>query len=101
MNALRKLTRIYPSLVKPLYTRIWKNALNKLFGSFPLSEPQLTYAAAGLIATLHLTGGKVGSATVWKKNLECAIGEAEIALHVMRSSFNKGTHPTKMQGNLV
>lgn len=89
--ALSHMVPLYPALHRQLVSQITAVSLENLQGSFPVPLPRERVAlAAQLLATLHLTDGKVGAGAAWRKLVDDAVGSAWECLHEMGSG--KGTN---------
>jgi hypothetical protein len=88
LTALATLIPLYPTLNRPYHAALSTLALRFLNGSAPEpTEATLLHAASSLYATLHYTGGKVGSSNLWRKSVDETIGCAWIEYATLRSTF--------------
>ncbi|KAH9844088.1 rRNA processing/ribosome biogenesis-domain-containing protein [Rhodofomes roseus] len=93
LNTLTHLVPLFPTLHRSLHLSLSSAALNYLNGSTPRPTPApLTTAASQLYSILHVTGGKVGAANVWRKSLDDTLGFAWNALACMRKTFQPAAH---------
>ncbi|EJD53473.1 hypothetical protein AURDEDRAFT_79907, partial [Auricularia subglabra TFB-10046 SS5] len=91
LATLARLIAAFPTLLRPLHAQASSLSLRFLQGRYPCPQPSsLVASAAQLNSVLHLTGGKVGGATLWKKSLDDAIGSANMHLGELRSTFADG-----------
>ena len=82
---------LYPTLHRALQPSLNKLTLQYLAGSFPSTVSHgIIASAAQLHGTLHLAGGKVGGAAIWRKSLDEAIGTASIAIDNLTATFSNG-----------
>lgn len=90
LNALTELIPLYPSLHRALQQQISALTLKCLNGSTPRpTSSDLLEAASSLYSVLHLTGGKVGGTSYWRKSLEDTLAFAWDAFHRLRSTFSE------------
>ncbi|KAF7288291.1 RIX1 domain-containing protein [Mycena chlorophos] len=88
LSTLTRLIPLYPTL-----HRASQNALSSLCFTFlngnPFKPPnhKLTTAASQLYAVLHLTGGKVGAANLWRKSVDDALAFAWSSFSSLRTTF--------------
>ncbi|TFL00553.1 rRNA processing/ribosome biogenesis-domain-containing protein [Pterulicium gracile] len=88
MDAMRRLLKTYPTLLKPSYQSISALTLKHLNGGSPTPvHPSLLDSASKLFASLHYTGGKAGSSSLWKTNIEETVRLARTALAEIRTTF--------------
>lgn len=82
---------LYPTLHRALQVSVNKLSLHFLAGSFPSpTPPAIVDSAAHLFAAVHLTGGKVGGAAVWRKSVDDIIGVASNAIDHLTFTFSDG-----------
>ncbi|OCH92155.1 hypothetical protein OBBRIDRAFT_886436 [Obba rivulosa] len=88
LETLTHLIQVYPSLHRPLHASLSTVSLQFLNGSStrPMS-PALVEAASQLYSVLHLTGGKVGAANLWRKSLEDTVNFAWNSFLRLRTSY--------------
>ncbi|KAF9509877.1 hypothetical protein BS47DRAFT_1300928 [Hydnum rufescens UP504] len=87
MQSLCVLIHEHPTLHIALQGRLHSVTLAHLSGTFPsISDPSLVQAAADVHSVLHLTGGKVRAAAVWRKSVDSAVTSAGICLHELTSA---------------
>nr|GAT59990.1 predicted protein [Mycena chlorophos] len=88
LSTLTRLIPLYPTL-----HRASQNALSSLCFTFlngnPFKPPnrKLTAAASQLYAVLHLTGGKVGAANLWRKSVDDTLAFAWSSFSSLRTTF--------------
>ncbi|KAJ7068467.1 hypothetical protein C8F01DRAFT_1208022 [Mycena amicta] len=88
LSTLTRLIPIYPTL-----HRASQPALSALSFAFlngnPFKPPnqKLTSAASQLYAVLHLTGGKVGAANLWRKSVDDTLAFGWTSFSSLRTSF--------------
>jgi len=81
MQTLAVLVHAHPTLHIALQARMYNLTLVHLSGSSPSpSNPVLVQSAADLHAVVHLTGGKVRAAVVWRKSLDATLGSLHESL---------------------
>lgn len=98
LATLARLIAAFPTLLRPLHPQASSLSLRLLQGRYPCSQPiPLVTAAAQLHSVLHLTGGKVGGAALWKKSVDDAIGSANMHLGELRSTFSDGQRRTAQE----
>ncbi|KAL1723421.1 rRNA processing/ribosome biogenesis-domain-containing protein [Schizophyllum commune] len=91
LQTLSQLIPLYPTLLRPSSATLNKLALNLLSGQYPSpTPPKILEAASSLYCCLHLTGGKVGAATAWRKTLDDTLAFGWSAFHGLRSTFTPG-----------
>ncbi|KAI5893914.1 uncharacterized protein SCHCODRAFT_02539725 [Schizophyllum commune H4-8] len=91
LQTLSRLIPLYPTLLRPSSGALNKLTLNLLSGQYPSpTPPRILEAASGLYCCLHLTGGKVGAATAWRKTLDDTLAFGWSAFHGLRSTFTPG-----------
>lgn len=83
---------VYPNAHRPTFSSLSTLALSFLNGGYPRATPTpLVEAASRLYSILHLTGGKVGAANLWRKALEDNMAFGWEAFHAVRTTFpNEG-----------
>ena len=88
IETLTHLIQVYPSLHRSLHTGISTMTLQYLNGSSPQPMPPAIVAAASqLYSILHLTGGKVGAANLWRKSFDDTINFSWTSLSRLRTTF--------------
>ncbi|KAL1760148.1 rRNA processing/ribosome biogenesis-domain-containing protein [Schizophyllum commune] len=91
LQTLSQLIPLYPTLLRPSSATLNKLALNLLSGQYPSpTPPKILEAASRLYCCLHLTGGKVGAATAWRKTLDDTLAFGWSAFRGLRSTFTPG-----------
>ena len=99
LQTLSQLVPLYPTLLRPSSATLNKLALNLLSGQYPSpTPPKILEAASSLYCCLHLTGGKVGAATAWRKTLDDTLAFGWSAFHGLRSTFTPGNCPQSIFG---
>lgn len=79
---------IYPNAHRATFANFHGLSLSFLNGSYPRSTPTtLMEAAARLYCILHLTGGKVGAANLWRKALDDNLVFGWEAFFALRTTF--------------
>jgi len=79
---------IYPNAHRPAFANLNSLALGFLNGSYPRPNPTpVMEAASRLFSILHLTGGKVGAATLWRKALDDTLAFGWDAYAAVRTTF--------------
>ncbi|EPT03591.1 hypothetical protein FOMPIDRAFT_1046630 [Fomitopsis schrenkii] len=85
LNTLTHLVPLFPTLHRGLHQLLSSTTLRFLNGSTPRPTPTaLVHGASRLYSALHVTGGKVGAANVWRKALDDTLGFTWNALASMR-----------------
>ncbi|KAL0573964.1 hypothetical protein V5O48_007979 [Marasmius crinis-equi] len=95
--ALRTITRlvpIYPNIHRANHASLSTLTLRILSANTTHSSRTLRDPAAELYSVLHLTGGKVGAATLWRKSLDERLADAWNAFGALRTSFKGGPVPS-------
>lgn len=88
LTTLARLVAVFPTLLRPLHTQLSALSLRFLQGRYPTPQSAVLAAAASeLHSVLHLTGGKVGGANLWKKNVDEALLAANAHLSELRSTY--------------
>ncbi|KZP24698.1 hypothetical protein FIBSPDRAFT_951090 [Athelia psychrophila] len=88
ISTLSRLIPLYPTLHRSLHTALQSLSLKFLNGSAPKpSDTDLVYAASQLYTVLHLTGGKVGAANLWRKSLDETVAFSRSAFFNLRTTF--------------
>jgi hypothetical protein len=78
----------YPTAHRTTFANLSGLALGFLNGSHPRSTPApLLKSAAQLYSILHLTGGKVGAANLWRKALDDTLAFGWDAFFAVRTTF--------------
>ncbi|KAL1708625.1 rRNA processing/ribosome biogenesis-domain-containing protein [Schizophyllum commune] len=91
LQTLSQLVPLYPTLLRPSSATLNKLALNLLSGQYPSpTPPKILEAASSLYCCIHLTGGKVGAATAWRRTLDDTLAFGWSAFHGLRSTFTPG-----------
>ncbi|KAK7060454.1 hypothetical protein VNI00_001219 [Paramarasmius palmivorus] len=88
--ALKTLTRLiplYPNVHRANYASLSSITLHLLSEQPDHVTTQLMKPASELYSVLHLTGGKVGAATLWRKALDERTAAAWAALSALRTTF--------------
>lgn len=79
---------IYPNAHRATFSNLSTLALSFLNGGYPRPTPApVMEAAARLYSILHLTGGKVGAANLWRKALDDNLAFGWEAFHAVRTTF--------------
>ncbi|KAH9939977.1 rRNA processing/ribosome biogenesis-domain-containing protein [Amylocystis lapponica] len=100
LSTLAYLIPLYPTLHRSLHPSLSALALRFLNGSAPkpTSEPLLA-AASQLYTVLHVTGGKVGAANMWRRSFDETLGFAWAAFLNLRSTSPvSGSAPASVSG---
>ncbi|KAF9057988.1 rRNA processing/ribosome biogenesis-domain-containing protein [Panaeolus papilionaceus] len=88
IQTLTRFIQVYPAAHRASSPTLNAFALRYLGGSSPSPTPTaILHAAASLYAALHLTGGKVGGAGLWRKALDDTLAFSWAALLAVRSTF--------------
>ncbi|EMD40910.1 hypothetical protein CERSUDRAFT_111496 [Gelatoporia subvermispora B] len=88
IETLTHLIQVYPSLHRSLHAGISTMALHYLNGPNPRPIPPIVVQAASqLYSVLHLTGGKVGAANLWRKSLDDTVNFAWASLMRLRTTY--------------
>ncbi|EAU84647.2 hypothetical protein CC1G_00166 [Coprinopsis cinerea okayama7 len=88
LTTLSQLIPVYPSAHKASFASVSSLALGFLNGSHPCpTDVRILYSAARLYATLHLTGGKVGAAAIWRKFVDDTLAFCWNAYAALRTTF--------------
>ncbi|KZT13037.1 uncharacterized protein LAESUDRAFT_754063 [Laetiporus sulphureus 93-53] len=88
LATLTHLIPLYPTLHRSLHASLSSLALKHLNGSTPNPTPvALVEAASKLYSTLHVTGGKVGATSLWRKSLDETLSFAWGAFFNLRRTF--------------
>ncbi|TFK43691.1 rRNA processing/ribosome biogenesis-domain-containing protein [Crucibulum laeve] len=88
LETLTKLIPLYPTTNRSSHSALSALCLRFLNGSAPApTDGRLLKAASSLYATLHLTGGKVGAANIWRKSLDETLSFAWGAFLSVRTTF--------------
>ncbi|TRM68137.1 rRNA processing/ribosome biogenesis-domain-containing protein [Schizophyllum amplum] len=91
LQTLSRLVPLYPTLLRPSSNALNILALKFLSGQYPSpTKPSLLEAASRLYCCLHLTGGKVGAASAWRKTLDDTLAFGWAAFHCLHSTFTPG-----------
>ncbi|KAI0033323.1 rRNA processing/ribosome biogenesis-domain-containing protein [Vararia minispora EC-137] len=98
MRTLAQLVTRYPTALKSLHAQLHALSFRRLNGSAPLPSDQvLLEAAAKLYSALPLTGGKVGAAAAWRKEVDETVAFAWAAFASLRTTFPAHGTPRGMQ----
>ncbi|KAF8842739.1 hypothetical protein BDN67DRAFT_965401 [Paxillus ammoniavirescens] len=88
IQSLAQLVPIYPSLHKALSPRLFALCNHVFSGGAPqVTDGILFDATANLYATLHLLGGKVGGAALWRNSLDAVLHSSWTAWLSLRTTF--------------
>ncbi|KAI9466959.1 hypothetical protein BJY52DRAFT_1141931 [Lactarius psammicola] len=90
VDSLSALVPLYPPLHKTLHGRLSVLCLRQISGSagHP-TDGSLARAASRLYSVLPVTGGKVGSTTLWRKSVDEVMALTWASLHALRTTFHK------------
>ncbi|KAF9268145.1 hypothetical protein L218DRAFT_892918 [Marasmius fiardii PR-910] len=88
LETITRLVPIYPNIHRASHAGLSAITLSLLFDASGRTTKALNGPAARLYSVLHLTGGKVGSATLWRKSLDERLADAWAAFGRLRSSFS-------------
>ncbi|KAG7096761.1 hypothetical protein E1B28_004173 [Marasmius oreades] len=94
LKTITRLVPIYPNIHRASHGGLSAITLNMLFDAPSQSTKVLGDYAAELHAVLHLTGGRVGAATLWRKSMDERLADAWAAFGRLRTSFSDGQAPT-------
>jgi len=88
LTTLVNLVTLYPTLHKPSYPALSSLALRFLDGNpyAPVSRDLLD-AASRLYSVIHVTGGKVGASSLWRKTLDETLAFGMNAFWSLRTTF--------------
>jgi hypothetical protein len=90
VDSLSALVPLYPTLHKTLHGRLSTLCLRQISGSAGhLTDGSLARAASRLYSVLPLTGGKVGSTTLWRKSVDEVVALTWASLQALRTTFRK------------
>lgn len=95
LKTITRLVPIYPNIHRASHGGLSAITLKMLFDAPSQSTKVLGDYAAELHAVLHLTGGRVGAATLWRKSMDERLADAWAAFGRLRTSFSDG------QGNFL
>ncbi|KAF5363543.1 hypothetical protein D9756_000360 [Leucocoprinus leucothites] len=88
MRTLANLIPLYPTLHKASYPALSSLALRFLDGHPHAPVPhELLSAASRLYSMIHVTGGKVGASSLWKKTLDETLSFGTNAFWSLRTTF--------------
>jgi hypothetical protein len=91
MATLADLVPLYPTLHKASYPALSSLALRFLDGHPHTPIPSsLLNIASRLYCVIHVTGGKVGASTLWRKSLDETVKLGTNAFWCLRTTFNGG-----------
>lgn len=90
LDSLSALVPLYATLHKTLHGRLSTLCLRQIGGSagHP-ADGSLARAACSLYSVLPVTGGKVGSTTLWRKSVDEVVTLTWASLHALRTTFQK------------
>ncbi|KAE9410119.1 hypothetical protein BT96DRAFT_953314 [Gymnopus androsaceus JB14] len=88
LTTLTRLIPLYPNIHRTSHTAL-STIVSRIFAQSSPSHvnQELVGLASGLYSVLHFTGGKVGSANLWRKSLDESIGSAWTAFFGVRTTF--------------
>ncbi|KAJ7180313.1 rRNA processing/ribosome biogenesis-domain-containing protein [Mycena crocata] len=88
LSTLTRLIPLYPTLHRTSHSALSALCLGFLNGN-PLKPPNipLTTAASRLYAVLHVTGGKVGAANLWRKAVDDTLSFGWTSFLSLRTTF--------------
>lgn len=88
LTTLTHLVPLYPTHHRTLQPSLSTLSFRLLSGSSTTFTPSETIEdACGLQSVLHFTGGKAGSALIWRKSLDTAIANTWSAFGSLRTTF--------------
>lgn len=88
MQTLSTLVLLYPNIHKASYSNISSMVLRLLSGQLQSSSNvSLFRSASQLFSVLHVTGGKVGAATLWRKSVDETLELGWNTYSLLRTTF--------------
>ncbi|TFK71783.1 hypothetical protein BDN72DRAFT_957805 [Pluteus cervinus] len=88
LTTLRQMVMLYPTLHRASQQALASLSFRFLNGGAPTPIlSSLKHAGSALYVSLHLTGGRVGAATQWRKSLDETLALAWTSFHSLRSTF--------------
>lgn len=90
VDSLSALVPLYATLHKTLHGRLSSLCIRQINGSagHP-TDGSLARAASRLYSVLPVTGGKVGSTTLWRKSVDEVVALTWASFHALRTTFRK------------
>ncbi|EGO02144.1 hypothetical protein SERLA73DRAFT_120785 [Serpula lacrymans var. lacrymans S7.3] len=99
LDTIASLVPLHPTSHRGVTSALNAMCLRLLNGSAPQpTDRMLLDAASNLYAVLHLTGGKVGAANVWRKSIDETLTFSWNALAVLRTTFPGQNFPVSQHG---
>ena len=86
LDTLTQIVPLYPTLHRQLANKLSSTSLNLLNGSPVGTSASVVSSASKLHACLHTTGGKVGSAGLWRKSVDDTISFCFTAAAALRTT---------------
>lgn len=103
LDVLATVVPLYPTLHRQLTSSLSTTSLNLLNGTANATSEAIVSSASRLHARLHTTGGKVGGAALWRKNVEETTAFCHTALAGLRTTYaSEGANVSlPMRSNLL
>ncbi|KAJ7590791.1 rRNA processing/ribosome biogenesis-domain-containing protein [Mycena floridula] len=93
LDTLTCLLPLYPNVFRASHTPLSNLALRLLSGGIlPPPSEQMIHSASKLYAALHVTGGKVGAANLWRKSVDETLEFGWNAFLSLRTTFPTDGH---------
>ncbi|TFK28886.1 hypothetical protein FA15DRAFT_753263 [Coprinopsis marcescibilis] len=99
LGTIAQLIPIYPNAHRATFANLSSLALGFLNGCHPCpTDPRILRSASDLYSSLHLTGGKVGAAAIWRKSMDDTLAFGWNAYFALRTTFpSSSTQPPPVQ----
>ncbi|KAL5527690.1 hypothetical protein ACEPAG_6491 [Sanghuangporus baumii] len=97
LDTLATMIPLYPSLHRQMASNLSTVSLNFLNGRHTFTPAVIVSSASRLHACLHITGGKVGATTLWRKSVDETIVFCSAALAALRSTYATENQPVPRQ----
>lgn len=88
LKTLSQIIPVYPNAHKASFSPLTSLSLGFLNGSHPCpTDARILQSASKVYSVLHLTGGKVGAAAVWRKSMDETLAFGWNTYFALRTTF--------------
>ncbi|KAL5507952.1 hypothetical protein ACEPAH_5570 [Sanghuangporus vaninii] len=99
LDTLATMIPLYPSLHRQMASNLSTVSLNLLNGRHTFTPAVIVSSASRLHACLHITGGKVGATTLWRKSVDETIIFCSTTLAALRFAYATENQPVPPQAD--